>query len=420
MKKSFKKLLGAALAIVLTAGTLSGCGENAAIKNTDKSTAKESTAAKGEETGNDTEGNKNSSANSDLKIAIVCSNSGQNDNGYNQSACTEGKAIAQELGAECKIVEPVNGVPSALEALAEDGYNLIFSLEYDFDALVKGVGGAKPIAEQYPETWFVVFNDNPNRKEDGSTLHNNVISVLFDVHEASYLAGYLSVYMNENADKLFPEGYSMTPTDKSRGIGFIGGTNSNGILVYSYGFIQGINKAAEELSVDYDYYAKYDAGFTDPALGSTVAGTFYESGANVVFADAGVVGDGITSKAKEMGKIAIQTDANLDDQQPGHVLTSVLKITGVPVKIITQAYADGKIADMDKEQSYNLASGATGITDLAEMSKHVADTAVWDDIKTKTNEISQQIQDGKIDVVNKQIGEEFDPATCPHVNIKTE
>ena len=55
------------------------------------------------------------------------------------------------------------------------------------------------------------------------------------------------------------------------------------------------------------------------------------------------------------------------------MLTSVLKITGVPVKIITQAYADGKIADMDKEQSYNLASGATGITDLAEMSKHVAE-----------------------------------------------
>ena len=148
--------------------------------------------------------------------------------------------------------------------------------------------------------------------------------------------------------------------------------------------------------------------------GSTVAGTFYESGANVVFADAGVVGDGITSKAKEVGKIAIQTDANLDDQQPGHVLTSVLKITGVPVKTITQAFADGKINEMEKEQSYNLASGATGITDLAEMSKHVADSAVWDEIKAKTDEISKQIQDGSIDVVNKQIGEEFDPATCPH------
>lgn len=361
-----------------------------------------------------------SAKNADMKIAVVCSASGQNDNGYNQSACQGLEEIGKEIGAEYKIVEPVNGVANALETLAEDGYNLIFTLEYDFDALVKGVGGAKPIAEQYPDTWFVVFNDNPNRKEDGSTLHNNVISVLFDVHEASYLAGYLSVYMNENQEKLFPEGYQLTPLDQARGIGFIGGTNSNGILVYSYGFIEGINKAASELGVNYDYYAKYDAGFTDPALGSTVAGTFYESGANVVFADAGVVGDGITSKAKEVGKIAIQTDADLDAQQPGFVLTSVLKVTGVPVKSIIQDFADGKIAEMPKEQSYNLASGATGITDLTEMSKHVADSAVWDEIKAKTDEASKKIQSGEIDVTNKQLGEDFDPASCPNVTIKTE
>lgn len=378
-----------------------------------------------EAAGTQTSGSKAESAASgqtaqEAKIAVVCSNSGQNDNGYNQSACQGAKEIAQEIGAEVKIVEPVNGVAAALETLAEDGYNLIFSLEYDFDALIKGVGGAKPIAEQYPDTWFVVFNDNPNQAEDGSVIHDNVISVLFDVHEASYLAGYLSVQINENQDKLFPEGYSLTPLEQSRGIGFIGGTNSNGILVYSCGFIQGINEAAEEYGVTYDYYAKYDAGFTDPALGSTVAGTFYESGANVVFADAGVVGDGITSKAKEAGKIAIQTDANLDSQQPGHVLTSVLKITGVPVKKISKAYADATIKDMDKLQSYNLASGATGITALEEMEKHIADTAVWDEIKGKLETVSARIESGEIKVVNRQIGEEFDPAGCPNVVIKTE
>ncbi|MEG1716639.1 MAG: BMP family ABC transporter substrate-binding protein [Lachnospiraceae bacterium] len=391
-----KKVCALALAVMM-AVSVTACGST---NNTESKTA-EKTAG-------------------DTKIAIVCSNSGQNDNGYNQSACQGAEEIAKEIGAEVKIVEPVNGVAAALETLAEDGYNLIFSLEYDFDALIKGVGGAKPIAEQYPDTWFVVFNDNPNKKEDGSVLHNNVISVLFDVHEASYLAGYLSVYMNENMDTLFPTGYALTPLDESRGIGFIGGTNSNGILVYSYGFVEGINRAAEECDVKYDYYAKYDAGFTDPALGGTVAGTFYENGVNVVFADAGVVGDGITSKAKESGKIAIQTDANLDAQQPGFVLTSVLKITGVPVKTIAQAYADGSIGKMEKEQSYNLASGATGITDLAEMSKHVADSKVWDGIKEKVMAVSSQIQSGEIKVVNKQIGEEFDPASCPNVTMKTE
>ncbi len=365
-------------------------------------------------------GNGDSENKSDLKIAVITSEAGENDNGYNKSASDGLKEVASELGTEVKVIEPSTGIAAAMETLAEDGYDLIFSLEYDFDALVNGVGGAKPIAEQFPDTWFVVFNDNPNVDDKGETLHDNVISVLFDVHESSYLAGYLSVLMNENHEALFPEGYSMTPLDQSRGIGFVGGTNSNGILVYSYGFIQGINQAASELDVTYDYYAKYDAGFSDPALGSTVAGTMYQNGANVVFADAGVVGEGITSKAKEAGKIAIQTDANLDDQQPGHVLTSVLKITGVPVKTISKALADGTIKDMDKLQSYSLSTGATGITDLAEISKHVKDETVWKDIVAKLEEVQAKIESGDIDIVNRQIGEEFNAADYKNVNVKTD
>ena len=337
-------------------------------------------------------GDNSEGKNSDLRVAVVCSGSGQNDNGYNQSACEEIKEMSEEVGCEYKIIEPANGVPEALETLADDGYNLIFTLEYDFDALIKGVGGSEPIAAQYPDTTFVVFNDNPNVDESGETIHDNVISVLFDVHEASYLAGYLSVQVNENMDKLFDA---------------------------SYGFIEGINAAAAEYGATYDYYTKYDAGFTDSALGSTVAETFYDEGANVVFADAGVVGDGITAKAKELGKIAIQTDANLDAQQPGHVLTSVLKITGVPVETITKAYADGKINEMERFQTYNLASGATGITDLEEMGKHVQDQEVWNEIKEKVQTVSDKISSGEIKVTNKQLNEEFDEATCPNVVIKT-
>lgn len=353
-----------------------------------------------------------------FKVAFVCSAAGQNDTGYNKSACDAIKEVASELGVEYKIVEPTNGVPMALETLAGDGYNLIFSLEYDFEALINGVGGSKAIAEQYPDTYFVIFNDNPNVNEDGSVKHKNVISVLFDVHEASYLAGYAYVHMNENQDKLFGANYNLTPLDTARAAGFVGGTNSNGILVYSYGFLQGMEKAAAEYDVTYDYYAKYDAGFTDPAVGSTVAGTFFDNGANIVFADCGTVGDGITSKAKETGKIAIQVDADLDSTQPGYILTSVLKITGVPVKTITRAYADGSIATMSNLQSYNLNSGATGITGMTVIGEHVEDTALWQEITAKVNGVAEDIKSGKIVVVNAQNGETLDPSEVPHLNIK--
>ncbi|MBP3305897.1 MAG: BMP family ABC transporter substrate-binding protein [Oscillospiraceae bacterium] len=387
MKKYFR-ILSLCLVLVMLAAAFAGCSEK---KGNDKA---------------------------NFKVAFVCSAAGQNDTGYNKSACDAIKEVAGELGVEYKIVEPTNGVAMALETLAGDGYNLIFSLEYDFEALVNGVGGSKAIAEQYPNTYFVIFNDNPNVKDDGSVKHKNVISVLFDVHEASYLAGYAYVLMNENQAALFGEGYNLTPLETARAAGFVGGTNSNGILVYSYGFLQGMEKAAAEFNVNYDYYAKYDAGFTDPAVGSTVAGTFYDNGANIVFADCGTVGDGITSKAKEAGKIAIQVDANLDSTQPGHILTSVLKITGVPVKTITRAYADGSISKMDNLQSYNLSSGATGITDMSVIGGHVKDAALWKQITEKVNSAADDIKSGKIVVVNAQNGETLDPSEVPHINIK--
>ncbi|EES47734.1 BMP family ABC transporter substrate-binding protein [Clostridium botulinum] len=394
MKRRLGKLSSIILIIALFLGTISGCSKE----------------------GKDISSN--------IKVAVVCDSAGKNDNGYNQSAVKGAEKVAEQLGCEYKIVEPTNGVPSALETLASDGYNVIFSLEYDFDALIKGVGGAKPIAEMYPDTTFVVFNDNPNKNDDGTPIHKNVISVLFDVHEASYIAGSLSVQVLENADILFgKDNYNFTPLDDGgRSIGFIGGTNSNGITVFSYGFVQGINHAAEELNVNYNYYSKYDAGFADPSLGSTVAGTFYNQGANLVYSVAGSVGDGAASKAKEQGKLAIHVDANKDAQQPGYILTSVVKNTEVPVFDITKACVDGNISSMDNFQTFSLDSGATSITDLSEISKRIQDTeeakAKWAEINDYIDKLGKQIADGEIKVVNAAIGEEFDTTTCKNVLIK--
>lgn len=74
---------------------------------------------------------------------------------------------------------------------------------------------------------------------------------------------------------------------------------------------------------------------------------------------------------------------------------------------------------MDRLQSYNLGSGATGITDLAEITKYVKDATVWKDINNKLEAVKAKIVSGEIDVVNAQIGEKFDPASCPNVNAKT-
>lgn len=397
MKKRVVQALGCILAMTMVVGSLTACGGKSEKKAEKK-------------------------AGSDVKVAIICSAAGQNDNGYNQSAVEGAKKAADEFGIEYKVVEPTTGVPQALESLADDGYNVIFNLEYDFEALIQGTGGAQPIAEMYPDTTFVCVNDNPNQDEDGNTIHDNVISVLFDVHQASFVAGALTTLVNENAETLFgTDGYNFTPADNGgRSVGFIGGTNSNGITVFSYGYIEGINYEAEKLGVNYDYYAKYDAGFADSATESTVAGTYYNQGANIVFSVAGSVGDGVASKAKEEGKLAIQVDANKDDQQPGYVLTSVIKNTEVPVYDIVKEAVNGKIDKMDRAQTYSLASGAASITDLSEISKHIQDSGKdkWEEIKTEIKDVEDKISDGTIVVTDAQSGEEFDSSKCPNVTVK--
>lgn len=369
----------------------------------------------------DSSSSNSGSQNKTRRIAVLCDDAGKNDNGYNQAAVEGAQQVGQDKGWEVKIVEPTNGVPDALESLGGDGYDIVFNMAYDFDALINGVGGAEPLASQYPDTKWVIFNDNPNVNDDGSVKHKNVIAVLYDLNEPSFLAGVLSVLVNENAATLFKGGnYNFTDPYIARACGFIGGTNSAGIVVFSYGYITGINYEAQKLGVKYDYYAKYDAGFTDSAGGATVAGTYYSNGANVVFGCAGSVGDGVTSKAKEVGKLAIQVDGNKDDQQPGYVLTSVLKNTNVPVQTICDAFDDDSLSSMNNLQDYSLASGATGLTDCAEIQKAIT----TDEGKAKWDEIWSEIEDLKskvgteIKVVNAQNGEEFDPSTCPNVNIK--
>lgn len=361
-------------------------------------------------------------AGSSTKIAIVCDASGQNDNGYNQSAVEGAKECAESMGVEYKVVEPTESIGDTLATLAEDGYKLIFSMEYDFDALVNGEAGADPIAKQYPDTTFVVFNATPNVDAEGKTIHENVYSVLYNVNESSFLAGALSVLVNENQDVLLGSNYNLTKPEEARALGFIGATDSEGITVFGVGFVEGAQYVAKELGVTYDFYSKYDAGFADTAGGSTVAGTYYGNGANVVYCVAGAVGDGVASKAKEVQKLAIHVDANKDAQQPGYIMTSVIKNTKVVVKTMTQAMLDGKLGEQDNIQIYDLASGATSITDLATFSAALetsdAAKAKWDEIKAYIADLSAKVSDGTIVVTNMQNGDSFDQSACTNINFK--
>lgn len=348
-----------------------------------------------------------------LKVGLIVSSAGANDNGYNEFAVNGLNEAAQRYDIVTKVVDTAADVPGSLAILASSGYDLIFSLEYSFEALIRNDGSGKSIAEQYPDTTFVIFNAFANTDDNGLKIHPNVVEVLFNVNEASFLAGALSVLVNENAETLFGDEYNFTPTDETRAVGFIGGSASSGIKVFGNGFISGVNYIADELGVSYDYYTTYAAGFASgPATAQTIS-SYYDTGCNVIFAAAGSVAVDLRNEARKSGKLAVDVDADQDAQVPGSILTSVLKNTNVPVLDITGKLVDAAIEMIrGTDVYYSLDSNATGITDLSVIEGYVNsnDEAVntWAAIKSRITDIENDIASGAVDVVDPQSGEELD------------
>ncbi|MFO7161633.1 MAG: BMP family ABC transporter substrate-binding protein, partial [[Clostridium] cellulosi] len=194
-----------------------------------------------------------------------------------------------------------------------------------------------------------------------------------------------------------------------------------GITVFGYGFASGVNYEAQKLGKKYTIYTNYDAGFTDSAAGSTLANTFFSNGANIIYGCAGSVCDGIDSKAKEVKKLSNEVDANKDSNQPGYILTSVIKNTEVPVVEISKYYNEGKLSEEGgKVLTYDLGSGASGITDLSTIASKVTDKETWNKILDELNDVKAKISSGEIKVVNAQAGEKFDKSSLKNVVMPNE
>ncbi len=357
----------------------------------------------------------------EMKVGLIVSAAGANDNGYNEFAIEGLNQAAEDYDITTQVVTSAEDIPGSLEELADEGFDLIFSLEYDFDALIHDDGTGQSIAEKYPETTFVIFNDFANTDGD-SKIHDNVIEVLFNVNEGSFLAGAAAVLVNENHEILFTdEDYSFTPLEDARLMGFFGGTQSMGITVFSYGFAQGMNHVASELDVNYEFYTNYEVGFAASSANYSSIESLYNDGANVIFAAAGGVATNLRNAAVAEGKLAVDVDADQDATVPGHILTSVLKNTNVPVYELVTELVEGEL-EGGRDLFYDLDSGAAGITDMSVIEGYIDDSQEaqdkWEEIQDELDTIRGLINDGTIDVIDAQKGEELDLDDLTNVDPK--
>lgn len=310
----------------------------------------------------------------DLAVAMIVAQGGLGDRSYNDSAFAGLTLAASELGVEVFPIEsqdPVGEAEQLLRTAAEAGFDLVITLEFShFEPLAR-------IAPDYPDTTFAIVNvvvDQPN-----------VVSIMFDEHTGSFLAGALAGQVTTDPD--------LEQVNEDAVIGVIGGVKSSGIDVFLYGYLQG----ACAVNPDIEVLMAYANDFGDPAKGREMALAMNEQGADVVFQVAGGTGAGVIEAASDENFFAIGVDSDQDYLAPGNVLTSLLKRVDIAVYNVIELAVNGELEGGTTLQ-YGLDEGGMALSDMT-YTRHLIPSEYMETV----NEMEAQIIEGELDVVDIRV-----------------
>lgn len=225
----------------------------------------------------------------------------------------------------------------------------------------------KEYAPRFPKKYFIV-NDYAIHG------HKNVASTLFRNHEGAYLVGVLAALMS-----------------KAGAIGFIGGVDLSVIRGFEKGFILGARKASELVQVRSVFVTKNGdlSGFNSPNLGYELASEMYENGVDIIFAAAGLTGNGVIEAARRHRKLVIGVDSDQDHMAKGTVLTSMMKRLDRVTYNEIASIMEGSFNPGTRY--YGLKDGGVSLTPM-HYTKHL--------VSEETLNLLQQIQD---EIINGEI-----------------
>ncbi len=245
-------------------------------------------------------------------------------------------------------------------------------------SLAIGVGfqWGSPMGETaHPDTAFVDVDVDRGTEIDGVT------TISFAANQSSYLAGVAAALKSTTGH-----------------IGFIGGVEMPLIQDFFVGFEAGAKSVHSDIVVDSTYLAPLGdfSGFSDPTKGKEAAASMYASGADIIYAAAGGSGQGVyeqaaaaSTDALTLWAIGVDGDVyqTADDAIKPHILTSVIKNTGVAVADAVSAYFDGTLEP--GELVYDLTNDGVGLA---------ASGGFIDDIQDDLDAASAAIVAGEVDV----------------------
>lgn len=229
-----------------------------------------------------------------------------------------------------------------LELVKKDKCDMIFAIEgYGTSELVD------KIASKYPKTLFAMMDYSGPRRR-------NVIECSFAQNEGAFIIGWLAAKLT-----------------KSGKIGMIGGCRTPGLIRFETGFRAGVRFSGRPVQVRIEYLTELPdlSGFAKPDVAHRRALQLYNNGFDILFAVAGLSGNGIIRAAQQTGKFAIGVDSDQDFLAPGHVLTSMMKRMDVAVKILIKKFLDGELKG-GQQYYFDYRAGGITLTDM-KYTKHL-------------------------------------------------
>ncbi|WP_329220435.1 BMP family ABC transporter substrate-binding protein [Streptomyces sp. NBC_01485] len=292
----------ASVATAALAVTVSACGSSSTSSSSSNSSAK------------------------NLGLALAYDVGGKGDQSFNDAATAGLDKADKEFGYKSTAVEPQDGESDAdkvqrLESLAKQGYNPVIGVGFAYAPAVKEV------AAKYPKVTFGIVDDDQIKAD-------NVADLVFHEEQASYLAGVAAA----------------TAT-KTNTVGFVGGVDVPLIHKFEAGFKQGVEDTKKGVTVKSQYLTETAAegGFSSPDKGESAAEGQIDAGADVVYAAAGLSGQGVikAATAHKVWAIGVDSDQYKQDALKAYqasILTSAMKNVEGAVYTLAKSVKDGKPA----------------------------------------------------------------------------
>lgn len=372
-----KKIISAALAASLCLG-LTACGGGAAETTAATEAAKETAAAT--EAAKETTAATEAASEDPIRVCVVYTGN-LGDKSYNDSCNAGAQQAVADFGIELKSLEGSTAEEweSNLLAACEDGYDLVIGASSNIADYITEHG------PNYPDIKFAVI--------DTTVDLPNVQSISFAQNEGSFLAGA--------AAAMFTEKTEIDGVNEDAIIGWVGGMD----IPVLHDFFTGYEQGAKYINPDIKILQAFAGEWSNPLKGKELTFAQFDQGADIVMNVASGTGAGVLEGAKEKGLYAIGVDLNQDADQPGAVLTSMVKRVDNACYLTIQSVVEGTF-EGGTTQYLSLKDGGVSLTDFSVIKEYLGDKFPQD-IVDKCDELAEKIVSGEIVVENY---EGFGPA----------